>query len=614
MALGRDVVDAIIREHAYRRITGDVLIIGQQTVGLSGGEVLELMQEHGVFANGGLSPNASAFENAGEAGVSTAAFFRLLGVDAIRNVDAHDADIIYDLSTPIPPSLKSVSDFIVDGGSMADMFSPAITIRNYASMLRPGGRLIIINNLSGHFDPYSIPSPLWYLDYFVCNGFADCKAYVLLYLPEHAANAFFIDTDALLDSSRQARTFLSPHEMAVIVFAEKEGTSTDEVMPTHVHRRSSEESMLFAENLNRIKQSNRPHLVRSRGDFSGVDVRGGHLFIQSDYRPADPSAPRYSGGGETRTPSLQALCVGTGRDGTQSLCHMIGHIYAGSGDRSVMHEYCCREFYQAFSDLRETDDRRYEDDLKRMVSDCAYDCIVGNGYAAILPLFAARYGRGLKIVHLRRADRDACIASLIKNCELFPAAYRYYSTSPEAVVKRMAAFHFGEISEAEWNRLSIYEKFAWYYDKTHALIHQHLSLFDDHIEIKTEDLDDASTRLVIANFIGGSNTLPPPKSHLNASVIDISSFPKEQRHKMHWLMGRLNIEEIADDDVYALDYFLDKFVAWKGYQIAGSHNSGSVPAAKITADLKRAAKLIADRLRNIEELDQFVRDRDDKNE
>jgi hypothetical protein len=613
MALGRDVVDAIIREHAYRRITGDVLIIGRQTVGLSGSEVRELMQEHGVFASGDPSLSASASENAGEAGMSAAALFRLLGADTVRNVDAHDADLICDLSTPIPQSLKSSADFIVDGGSMADMFSPAIAIRNYASMLRPGGRLIVINNLSGHFDPYSIPSSQWYLDYFVCNSFADCKTYVLLYVPEHAANAFFIDTDSMLDSARQARTFLSPHEMAVIVFAEKDGTSTDEVMPTHAHRRSSEQSGLFAENLNRIKHSNRPHLVRSRGDFAGVDVRGGHLFIQSDYKPADPSALRYSGDGEARMSSLQVLCVGTGRDGTQSLCHMIGHIYAGSGNRRVMHEYCCREFYQAFSDFRETGENRYEDELKRMVSDCAYDCIVGNGYAAILPLFAARYGRGLKIVHLRRADRDACIASLIRNCELFPTAYRYYSTSPEAVVKRMAAFHFGEMTEAEWSLLPIHEKFAWYYDKTHALIHQYLDLFDDHIEITTEALNDDSTRLAIAKFVGGTNTPPPPKSHLNASVIDISSFPKDQQHRMHWLMGRLNIEEIAADDVYALDYFLDKFIAWKGYQIVDSPDSGSAPAGKITADLERAAKLIGDRLRNIEALHQLVRGRDDKN-
>src|ERR1700728_1447757 len=102
MALGRDVVDAIIREHAYRRITGDVLIIGRQTVGLSGSEVLELMQEHGVVAGGDLSLSASASESAGEAGMSAAALFRLLGVDTVRKVDAHDADLEYDLSTPLP--------------------------------------------------------------------------------------------------------------------------------------------------------------------------------------------------------------------------------------------------------------------------------------------------------------------------------------------------------------------------------------------------------------------------------------------------------------------------------------------------------------------------------
>ena len=49
----------------------------------------------------------------------------------------------------------------------------------------------------------------------------------------------------------------------------------------------------------------------------------------------------------------------------------------------VMHEYCCREFYQAFCDFSETGDNAYEDALKRMVSDVPYDCIVGNGYAAI---------------------------------------------------------------------------------------------------------------------------------------------------------------------------------------------------------------------------------------
>ncbi len=49
---------------------------------------------------------------------------------------------------------------------------------------------------------------------------------------------------------------------------------------------------------------------------------------------------------------------------------------------------------------------------------------------------------------------------------------------------------------------------------------------------------------------------------------------------MNWLMGRLNMEELAKDDVYALNYFLDKFVAWAGYQITDAPQlDGTAPAS-----------------------------------
>jgi hypothetical protein len=310
--------------------------------------------------------------------------------------------------------------------------------------------------------------------------------------------------------------------------------------------------------------------------------------------------------------NLKLLCVGTGRDGTQSLNYMIQHVFSETGERQTMHEYCCREIYQAFCDFTETGDERHADALKRMVAGCPYDSIVGNGYAAILPLFAERYGRGLKIVHLHRDDREACIASLIKNCELFPTAYRYYSSSAEAEVKRMAAFHFGDMSRAEWDSLPLREKFAWYYDKTHALVRQHLALFDHHIEVATESLNDEATRRVIADFVGGGAAPAPPRTHLNAAVIDISSFPERHRVKMNWLMGRLNMEELAKDDVYALNYFLDKYVAWTGYQIADAPQLGGTvapSAAEIAADLERASRIMEERLREIDALYKLVRDR-----
>jgi hypothetical protein len=316
----------------------------------------------------------------------------------------------------------------------------------------------------------------------------------------------------------------------------------------------------------------------------------------------------------TSRSKLKLLCVGTGRDGTQSLNHMIQHVYAGAGDRQSVHEYCCREIYQAFCDFQETGDGAAADAIERMIADCPYDSIVGNGYAAILPRFAERYGRSLKVVHLYR-DRAACIDSLITNCELFPTAYRYYSSSPAAEVKRMAAFHFGDMSRAAWDRLPTREKFGWYYDKTHALVRQHLGLFDRHIEIATESLSDEATRRAIADFVDGSEAPPPPRTHLNASVIDISSFPKQHQVKMNWLMGRLNMEHLAEDDVYALNYFLDKFVTWAGYQITDAPQlGGAVPASapEIARDLERVAKILNDRLRDVDALYKLLRDRGDR--
>jgi hypothetical protein len=626
MALGRDVVDAIIREHAYRPLTGDVLLIGQQAVTLSRDEVLELMREHDITVAAGDMQNAASADGGG---MSATALFALLGIDRLHKLDIGAAGENSYFSEPLPDRLEAGMDFIIDGGALTDIFSPAAVLRNYARALRPGGRLMAVSNLSAHFDPYSIPTASWYLDYCVINAFADCKTYVVDYPPGQQARAFCLDIDCLLDPAREIRAFLSPHETAVIIFAEKDASSATDETPTHAHLRSDAEWQRYRQNLARIKLSTRPHLVRSRAESGKLIVRGGHLFIRADYTAVDPSSlvlraddTAFASPSLPQTPAqvagspspskLKILCVGTGRDGTQSLNHMIQRVFGETGDRQSMHEYCCREIYQAFCDFSETGDGRHADALERMVADCPFDSIVGNGYAAILPLFAERYGRGLKVVHLYR-DREACIESLITNCELFPTAYRYYSSSPEAEIKRMAAFHFGDMAHDVWDLLPVREKFGWYYDKTHALVRQHLALFDSYIEIATESLNDEATRRAIADFVGGGAA--PPRTHLNASVIDISSFPKQHQVKMNWLMGRLNMEELAKDDVYALDYFLDKFVAWIGYQIADAPQLGGTTAAsapEIAADLERAGRIMNERLREIDALYKLVRDRGGK--
>ena len=182
----------------------------------------------------------------------------------------------------------------------------------------------------------------------------------------------------------------------------------------------------------------------------------------------------------------------------------------------------------------------------------------------------------------------------------------------DAVVKRMAAFDFFLMSCSEWHRAAVGMSACNHANRMRRCA-VFPSLFDEHIEIATENLNEDATSLTISLTSSWVVTwCQPPKTHLNASVIDISSYPKDFQIKMNWLLGRLNTEELAQDNVYAVNYFLEKFVAWSGYQITDAPQLDGAPRAskqKIAADLERAAKILKGRLRDIDELYQLVRDR-----
>ena len=143
-----------------------------------------------------------------------------------------------------------------------------------------------------------------------------------------------------------------------------------------------------------------------------------------------------------------------------------------------------------------------------------------------------------------------------------------------------------------------------------ALVDEFRPLFGDSVEIETEALEEDATRRTIARLADGREDVLPPRTRLNAARIDISRFPPEHQNRMQWLLGRLNIEEMAHDDVYALDYFLKKFVIWTDYQIADApqlDTTRPAPPERIAADLDRAYGIVSDGLRNIDALRRRLR-------
>ncbi|MGE3867735.1 MAG: hypothetical protein AB7G04_12570, partial [Hyphomonadaceae bacterium] len=54
------------------------------------------------------------------------------------------------------------------------------------------------------------------------------------------------------------------------------------------------------------------------------------------------------------------------------------------------------------------------------------------------------------------------------------------------------------------------------------------------------------------------------------------------------LMGRFDLVQAADDDLYPLEYFLNAFIGWTGYQI---HGSEALSPADVRSDAQLAALL-----------------------
>ena len=302
-------VEALVREHLYRPIGGNELMVGRQTVYFTPCEILKFLRRSGIYPEAfeeadldmdrSTQARLSGTENKNF--ITDAALLRLLGVPQILALDRSDyegAEIVWDLTQPIPECLRGFADFIIDGSTLDNVFDPAMTVRNFAEMLKPGGRLLMSNMYSNNYAPYAILPPLWFLDYFVVNGFTDCKIYILV-SPEfedysdleaiyNKTDVFTIDLDCLSHPGRAVSPFVAPRVMVTIAFAEKGPKSTSHVTPVQQHYRSSAEWQQYRENLQPLIKSPRPHIVRSLSGMSLSDVRGGHLFIANDFSARDP--------------------------------------------------------------------------------------------------------------------------------------------------------------------------------------------------------------------------------------------------------------------------------------------------------------------------------------
>jgi len=289
MGLGGQPSDAIAREHKYKPITGDALFVGRQTVYVSPDELAQKLREPGNEVDAGAievdRTTISRRRGFAPELPTDRSIFRALGVKNVKAIDVsayEGAEIVHDLNVPVPPHLEGIADFLVDGSTLDNVFDPAMVLRNYARLLRPGGRLIAINAFNTVESAYTVCSPHWYLDFFVVNGFADAKIYFgTARRGQH--NAFWLDAGYWAEREQGWPAFGPVGPGYVLVFAEKGAESSTDRTPIQQHYRNAEHRRDFLQRSRAIRASQRPHLARSSGAPFMIPPPG-FIYVDREYR------------------------------------------------------------------------------------------------------------------------------------------------------------------------------------------------------------------------------------------------------------------------------------------------------------------------------------------
>ncbi|RME90807.1 MAG: hypothetical protein D6766_12730 [Verrucomicrobia bacterium] len=151
-----------------------VLTLGRQDLWVGPERLRRLLAEHGRWPPDG---DAGAFREAMlKAGWRLAAFFRWLGVEETRALDASDyegADLVWDLNQPIPDDWDGQFDLVIDGGTLEHVFHFPTALANAMRLTGVGGRLVLFTpatNYCGH-GFYQFSPELFYRALSPENGF-----------------------------------------------------------------------------------------------------------------------------------------------------------------------------------------------------------------------------------------------------------------------------------------------------------------------------------------------------------------------------------------------------------------------------------------------------------
>jgi SAM-dependent methyltransferase len=246
LGIASQIARLLLREHRYRSITGELLVIGKQTVELSAAQALSVVDtELGAPSDvivSDVETDASTRAGMNKDYITDRGFFELFSDAKYCCLDQSSyegAGIVFNLCDPeFPQELEGRFDFIFDGSSLDNIFDPAMAVRHLARALRPGGRIFHVNRTARMHSDYLAFSLSWFHDFYSINDFQDCQVYlaqreiddtrrrwdIYRYMP-------VLERDGQLKFFGQDQYFFQWRHGHCVVIAEKGANSTWKISP-----------------------------------------------------------------------------------------------------------------------------------------------------------------------------------------------------------------------------------------------------------------------------------------------------------------------------------------------------------------------------------------------
>jgi hypothetical protein len=272
MGIGGHTARFLAAEHRYKPLPSVMHLLGRQTIHSTMEEVRGILASEGVVACEVIEEidehtleGRHALENGSRPMLSDKTFFEMFGVKRLSAIDHSSyegADLVFDLTREAPKQHWGIADAIFDGSVMDNVFGASEAMHNVVRLLKPGGRYIGIAMGCTKLGAYIGFNPYWFFDFFVMNRFRDVRVYVWEYFPYVGKPSYADSAVYMLDphaDHRSAMQFVGGNGVvALFVIAEKDEESTSHCRASQAIYRLEDEWRVFDENLERIRNSDRP--------------------------------------------------------------------------------------------------------------------------------------------------------------------------------------------------------------------------------------------------------------------------------------------------------------------------------------------------------------------